>query len=118
MTHSGMTLPPAEEAIRRAHALEWQEGFQYAVTFRIIRNLSPEQVEEAKLKPPAELLVRPPGNGWNRNTHVAKDAYRASPPDWCKDGTALIQRVYWYRHMEGMKPYSSKHRISVFRGDQ
>lgn len=117
MTFAGRSLPSAETRVRQAHAIEWQEGFQYAVTHRTIRNLTPEQVEEARKKPPPELLEPPPGEGWSRNGHPAPKGYRAEPPAWCKDGTVLMQRVYWHRPMPGMKPYDAKHRISVFRGD-
>lgn len=109
------TLPSAEKRVRQAHALEWQEGWQYAVVHRTVRDLTPEDVEQAKKKAPPELAAPPPGKGWHRNTYVAAGAYRAEPPSWCKDDTVLMLRVYWYRSMPGMKPYDRRHRISVRR---
>lgn len=108
----GSTVPDRFERERREHSIEWSIGWQYAVTHRTLRDLTPEQIEQHSAKVPAELRVPPPGEGWEINVDCHKNGYHARGPLWCKDGTALMQSLHWRRELPGNHP---GRRLSVRR---
>ena len=110
--------PDAAERLARWHAIEWADEWQYAKTYRLVHGLNDEAARKAATAdPPAELLVPPDGQGWERNVDCADGGWDVVVPAWCKDDTAVLQRVYWRRPGWGRPTWDIKTHLSVPRKD-
>jgi hypothetical protein len=112
-----LTYPTAAEQLRRSHLIEWAEGWQYARTYRIVRGLNDETRPAAMAEAPAELLLPPDGERWERNVDCGTDGWDVVVPAWCNDGTAVLQRVHWRRPGWSRQPWHRDSHLSIARPD-
>lgn len=109
-------LPDKDERLRRNHSIEWAYRWQYAITFHLLRGITPNTVfTEA----PAVLRVPPDGPGWEINVDYAhgRRGYEAVTPIWCTDGTAVIERLHWRRPSPDMEFTDLNQNITVNRNE-
>lgn len=116
-----MSYPTKAERQASEHRDEWSYGWQYATVFRQVRDLDTEQKRDAVRRGGPPSFFKPPeGDGWEINTdkhrHVTPPGRtHVTPPDWCKDGTVLTQRLYWRRPRPGMQPWQKEAHLSFCR---
>lgn len=115
MNEIGVGLPSQAQRLRDNHSIEWAYRWQYAATFRVLRDLEPAQFEAQFAKAPAELLVPPEGEGWEINVDYAKSGYYARIPAWSMDSRALHQVVHWRRYSPQMEWTSPDRKIFINR---
>jgi len=86
--------------MRRAHATEHAEDWQYAVVWRFAAEGDPVELDD----PPTE------GTGWERNIDRADDGREVTVPRW-SDGSKVMHLSYWRRKSPGTKPWQVRHKL-------